>query len=71
LNHARNRYIPGGKIAAVIHFIGAGEMGKTFAQSWSSYGERPQVYNELPADHYSIFKMPLVAELAKLFNIIS
>lgn len=71
LNNARNRYFPDGKIAAVIHFFGAGETGKTLSQAWSGYCEMPQVYNELQADHYTIFKMPQVAELAKLFNTIS
>ncbi|MCX6584825.1 MAG: thioesterase domain-containing protein [Candidatus Aminicenantes bacterium] len=71
LNNARNRYIPGGKVNAVIHFFGAGETGKTYAQAWTCYCERPPVYNELQADHYTIFKMPQVEKLVNLFNTIS
>ncbi|HLP62069.1 MAG TPA: thioesterase domain-containing protein, partial [Candidatus Deferrimicrobium sp.] len=66
LNNARDRYLPGGNVKTVMRFFGASETGKIFPQAWKSYCEERQEYKELQAGHYTLFKMPNTAVLAKL-----
>ena len=67
-DNSRNKYIPGGKIDAVVHFFKAGEGRMIDAEKWNIYCNKPiNVYN-IPGDHLSMFKMPGVMELAKLFG---
>lgn len=66
---ARRRYIPGGKIKTRLYYYGAAESRRIEKGNWDDYCEQEVVYRELPGNHHSIFRLPLVQELARVFSL--
>jgi thioesterase domain-containing protein/acyl carrier protein len=71
LDNARNNYIPIGKVKRGVHFFKASDtvMMKDVidAGKWNTYSETPARVYDIPGNHFSILKMPLVKEFAQLF----
>jgi len=69
LLHARSLYMPDGKINTLVHYFAASQSGKIIKeQDWNNFCSIPIKTQQIPGDHYSIFKIPQVAALAKTFD---
>lgn len=71
---ARDRYIPGGKIRAAVHFISAGDAGDAGngdremanREDWNHFCETPVTFYKVAGDHFSILEAPNVGFLADI-----
>jgi fengycin family lipopeptide synthetase D len=69
LLHARSLYIPDGKINTPVHYFAASQSAEIIKeQIWNNFCSIPIKIHQIPGDHFSIFKMPQVAVLAKTFE---
>jgi hypothetical protein len=58
--------MPPRKIQTTIHFFNARQ--SRFNKDWSPYCEKPIKSYEVIGDHFSIFKVPGVAEFSQTFD---
>jgi thioesterase domain-containing protein/acyl carrier protein len=70
LVNARAIYRPNEKINTMIHYFVASRSKKILKPSWNNYSVNPMKLYEIDGDHFSIFKMPHVETLAKIFDTI-
>ena len=69
LDNARNFYVPGGKLEATGHFFGASQSTEAFDKNqWAPFFREPLTVHTINGDHFSIFKVPGVMELANIFD---
>jgi fengycin family lipopeptide synthetase D len=69
LIQARSLYMPDGKINTPIHYFAASQSAEIInEQDWNNFCSIPIKIRQIPGDHYSMFKMPQVAVLAKTFD---
>ncbi|HLP58252.1 MAG TPA: condensation domain-containing protein, partial [Candidatus Deferrimicrobium sp.] len=71
LFHARAHYTPAGKINAPIHYIEAEQTAQdknVKKEAWNELTTSTVTYYTVPGDHYSIFRLPYVNELVRIFN---
>jgi len=67
---ARDRYVPGGKIKAVMHHVASRWSGRRRSgkDAWEPYCLEPVRLFNLEGDSFSIFQSPGVDALADVFN---
>jgi fengycin family lipopeptide synthetase D len=69
LIQARSLYMPDGKINTPIHYFAASQSAEIInEQDWNNFCSTPIKIQKIPGDHYSMFKMPQMAVLAKIFD---
>ncbi|NIM16730.1 MAG: amino acid adenylation domain-containing protein, partial [Candidatus Aminicenantes bacterium] len=67
--NARALYSPDEKINVPIYYFGASQSKGTIKKdNWNDYSRNPITFCEVTGDHFSIFKVPQVVELAKAFG---
>ncbi|MGD2088936.1 MAG: amino acid adenylation domain-containing protein [Candidatus Aminicenantes bacterium] len=67
---ARLSYAPGGKIDTPVHYFWPAESKITGPENWNDYTSQPIKIYKIPGDHYSILKLPHLANLGKQLAII-
>jgi amino acid adenylation domain-containing protein len=67
LYHARSFYRPPGKVRTPVHCFNALE-SVSKKEPWDFYCDPPITVYDVPGDHFSMFKMPHVAEFARIFS---
>jgi iturin family lipopeptide synthetase B len=70
LGNARASYIPQSKIKTALHYFSASESTEIEKEQWNNYCKVPINIYEIPGDHFSIFKIPNVLNLTKIFDIL-
>ncbi|MCK4258177.1 MAG: amino acid adenylation domain-containing protein, partial [Halanaerobiales bacterium] len=68
LSQARMRYLPAGQIKTQVHFIKAKDTNRLNHVKWNEYCQKLISSEEIEGDHYSIFKLPNVIQLANSFD---
>lgn len=68
LDNSRNKYIPLGKIGTQVHFFKAAKSVELKIEKWAPHCEQQIKVFEIPGDHYSIFKTPIVESFAGIFK---
>jgi amino acid adenylation domain-containing protein len=68
LRNARAFYTPSRKIHTPVNYFAASQSKGVIKKRWNDYCCKPMETYEITGDHFSIFKRPHVAELAKIFD---
>jgi thioesterase domain-containing protein/acyl carrier protein len=68
LRSARARYIPNNNLKTDVHYFKASQSIDIEQRQWEKYCHNPITYYTINGDHFSIFKIPGVLELAGIFN---
>jgi thioesterase domain-containing protein/acyl carrier protein len=68
LSNARALYTPQRKINTPLHYFAAGGSRRLKKERWGKYTHTRIEYHEVAGDHFSIFKMPDVADFVVLFE---
>ena len=66
--NARSSYIPDNKINTQVHYFKAAGSKQIKQGRWKKYCCQSIKYYTISGDHFSIFKMPNVVELAEVFD---
>jgi thioesterase domain-containing protein len=67
LRNARAKYQPSGKIYTNVHYFAASESKNIKKEYWKQYNSGDIMFYEIEGDHFSIFKIPGIAEFARKF----
>ncbi|MCU0286548.1 MAG: amino acid adenylation domain-containing protein, partial [Acidobacteria bacterium] len=68
LRRALDYYIPGSKLNTQVHYLKASQSKDIKPNRWEKYCRKSIQYYTVTGDHYSIFKIPGVLELTKIFS---
>ncbi len=66
LSQARTLYMPAEKIQTTMHYFNASLSPSILKEGWQEYCAAPILYQEIPGDHFSIFKKPHVEHTARI-----
>lgn len=65
---ARRRYVPSGKLETQLYFYRAMRSRIDHRGQWDGYCVQPVTYRDVPGNHLSIFRQPLVRDFARMFS---